>query len=290
MRLRTLPLSFSGIILGSLIALSKGNWDSGIFLYACLTTLFLQILANFANDYGDGVKGADNDQRIGPKRAVQAGYISQTAMKRAVILFSFLSFASALILIDRSFGADHPVTTVFFIVLIFACVYAAVKYTVGGNAYGYKGYGDISVFSFFGLISVQGTYFLYTHSLDLGVLLLGVAVGLLSVAVLNLNNMRDIESDRESGKYTLVVKIGLKKAKLYHFLLILLPFVSGSVFVFMNYKKFYQWSFLILLIPMLTHLKNVVAVTDCKNFDPELKKVALVTLAYSFFIGLGKLA
>lgn len=288
-RLRTLPLSFSGIILGSLIALYKGYWDSEIFLYACVTTSFLQILANFSNDYGDNVKGVDNDQRIGPKRAVQAGYISRAAMKRAVILFSFLSFTLALILIGQSFGADYPITTVFFIILISACVYAAVKYTIGGNAYGYKGYGDVSVFFFFGLISVQCTYFLYTHFLDFGVLLLSVAVGLLSVAVLNLNNMRDIEGDRKSGKYTLVVKIGLKKAKLYHVLLILLPFVSGSVFVLMDYKKFYQWSFLLLLIPMLAHLKKVIAVTDCKDFDPELKKVALTTLAYALLMGLGQL-
>lgn len=288
-RLRTLPLSLAGITLGFLIAFSRKYYDLWIFLWACVTTLLLQILANFTNDYGDGVKGVDNDWRIGPKRAVQAGYISQTAMRRAVVLFSLLSFISALILIRWSFDKDHLSLAIFFVVLTFACIYAAIRYTVGNKAYGYKGCGDIYVLFFFGLVSVEGTYFLYTYSLDIGVLLLGFAIGFLSMAVLNLNNMRDIESDRKSGKHTLVVRIGLKKAKLYHLLLILLPFVLGAVFVLQNYKKLYQWSFLFLLIPAFLHLRRVFTLTDHKDFDPELKKMTLTALAYALLMGLGQL-
>ncbi|XOD69084.1 MAG: 1,4-dihydroxy-2-naphthoate octaprenyltransferase [Flavobacteriales bacterium AspAUS03] len=286
-RPRTLPLSFSGIILGSLIAFARNYGDLSIFLWACLTTLFLQVLANFANDYGDGVKGTDNDLCIGPKRAVQAGYISQSAMRGAVILFALLSFVSALVLICQSFSRNHLLVSVFFLMLIAICIYAAIRYTVGTDAYGYKGWGDVSVFIFFGLVSVQGTYFLYVYSLDLGVLLLGLAIGLLSMAVLNLNNMRDIESDRQSGKYTLVVRIGLEKAKLYHIFLVLLPFALGGIFVLLDYKNLLQWSFFVLLPPIFSHLKRTIAVIDRRDFDPELKKVSLTTLAYALLMGLG---
>ncbi|XCI75717.1 MAG: 1,4-dihydroxy-2-naphthoate octaprenyltransferase [Flavobacteriales bacterium] len=287
-RLRTLPLSLSGIVLSSLIASAKGYGDFSIFLWTCLTALFLQILANFANDYGDGVKGTDNDQRIGPKRAVQTGYISQSDMRRAVILFALLSFVSVLVLIGQSFGRDHLLVSAFFLILMAICIYAAIGYTVGTDAYGYKGWGDVSVLIFFGLVSVQGTYFLYIHSLDLGVLLLGLAIGLLSMAVLNLNNMRDVESDRQSGKHTLVVRIDLEKAKLYHILLVLLPFALGGIFVLLDYKKFIQWSFLILLIPVFFHLKRTIAVIDRRDFDPELKNMTLTTLAYALLMGLGQ--
>ena len=206
-RLRTLPLSVSGIITGSAVALREKpeafRWD--IFLLALLTTVLFQILSNFANDYGDGVKGTDNEHRIGPARALQSGAITRQQMKRVVLITAALSILSAIALIIAAFGSENLLYTLVFFVLGLLCVAAAIKYTVGRSAYGYRGLGDVFVFVFFGLVSVVGSQFLYTQQIDKAVWLPAIAIGLLSVAVLNLNNMRDYENDRRSGKHTLVV-------------------------------------------------------------------------------------
>lgn len=288
-RLRTLPLSLSGIFISTLIAYSRGHKHTLVFIMACSTTLLLQILANFANDYGDGIKGTDNRFRIGPKRAVQSGRISPFSMKMALFFFGALSFLSAMFLIYFSFKTYLAPASIFFILAMLFCLFAAIKYTIGKKAYGYKGQGDLYVFLFFGLMSVQGSYFLYTHQFAWDVLLLSSAIGFLSVAVLNLNNMRDIYSDHKSAKYTFVVRIGLDRAKIYHLFLVSLPFLLGSFFVVLNcHKPLYRWTFLILIIPIFFHVKKVFSIKDLKKFDPELKKIALITLLYALIIGLGQ--
>lgn len=288
-RLRTLPLSLSGIVLSALIAHSRGYNAGLVFIIASLTTLSLQILANFANDYGDGIKGTDNTFRIGPERTVQSGRISPRSMKKALYLLATLCFFLGMLLIYLSFKTYRAPAPRIFIFVIFTCLYAAIKYTVGQDAYGYKGRGDLYVFLFFGLIAVQGSYFLYTHRFEWDVLLLAAAMGLLSMAVLNLNNMRDIHSDYNSGKYTFVVQIGLDKAKVYHIFLVLFPFVLGSLFVKLNqHQMIYRWAFLVLLIPIFFHLKKIFSINDLKKLDPELKKIALITLLYALIIGLGQ--
>lgn len=285
-RLHTLPLSISGIILSTLIAFSRGYWNILIFLYSCITSLILQILANYSNDYGDYIKGTDNNQRIGPKRTLQMGYISILLMKKAIILFSFLSFILSIILILESFDIKDIIVIFFFIILTFFGIYSAVAYTVGKNNYGYKGYADIFVFFFFGLVSLQCTYFLYTYSFDIGILILSMSIGCFSVAVLHLNNMRDIKNDKKNNKYTLAVKIGLKKSKLYYIFLILFPFFSGSIFVLINYKNFYQWLFLTLLIPIYIHLIKIITINNYEDFNLELKKIVFLNLFYTLLIGL----
>ena len=219
-RLRTLPLSLSGIIVGSFIAASNGFFDPVICALALCTTIGFQIISNFANDYGDGVKGTDNEDRVGPERALQSGEISPEAMKNAIILTGIISIALALWLIFVAFGTDYVYNSNIIIVLGISCIAAAIKYTVGDHSYGYSGYGDLFVFLFFGLLSVCGTYFLYSKSLDLTIFLPAFSIGLLSVGVLNLNNMRDQESDAKSGKNTIVVKIGNEFARYYHFYLL----------------------------------------------------------------------
>src|SRR5690606_37028863 len=231
-RLRTLPLSISGIILGSLIALAEGFWDWRIFTLAFLTTLFLQVLSNYANDYGDGIRGTDAE-RIGEKRAVASGEITAKQMKNAVILFSFLSAITAFLLIFISFGDDF-LWALLFIFLTFACVWAAIRYTVGKSAYGYAGMGDIFVFIFFGIISVWGTYTLYQHeTFHASIFIPAAAIGLLSTAVLNLNNLRDIETDRKAGKLTLPLRMGFENGKIYQSVLVLLPFMLASIYLFL---------------------------------------------------------
>lgn len=287
-RLRTLPLSLSGVLLGFLLALGKGIFDPRILVLSILSTLSLQILANFANDYGDGIKGVDKD-RIGPKRAIASGMISVNSMKKAIVLFSISSFLFAFFLISISFDKLNIYFFIFSL-LIIACIYAAINYAIGIKAYGYKAAGgDISVFLFFGWISVMGSYFLYTHYFDTRILLPASALGLLSVAVLNLNNMRDIENDKKSGKNTLVVKIGLSKAKIYHSFLILMPFLLSFLFVIFSYRSMFQYLFLILLLPCVSHLREIYPITDLKKFDKELKKIALLTFFYAILIGTSEL-
>ena len=202
--------------MGSAYAYHQGFYDYRILGLALLTTLGLQILSNYANDYGDGVKGTDVN-RIGEKRMVAAGVITAYQMKKAVIITAIITLALALTLIYVAFGKENFALSLIFILLGIGSIGAAIKYTVGSNAYGYNGLGDLFVFVFFGLVSVIGSNFLYTHFLDWKLFLPASAIGLLSVAVLNLNNLRDIENDRIAGKRTLVVKMGLEKAKIYHF-------------------------------------------------------------------------
>lgn len=287
-RLRTLPLSISGIILGSLMALSDGHWNSFIFGFAFLTTLFLQILSNYANDYGDGIRGTDAE-RIGEQRAVAAGLITAAQMKKAVILFSFLSALSAIVLIVISFGTEKLQWVFLFLGLTVACVWAAIKYTVGKNAYGYAGMGDVFVFLFFGWISVGGSYTLYQHeNVDFLILLPASAIGLLSTAVLNLNNMRDISTDAKAGKHTLPLRMGLKRAKIFQSILLLLPFILTLIYLVQIQKtEWFHFLFLILLVPTIGLLKTIFSIQEPRLFDKELKKVALLTLAFSLLLGFG---
>ena len=280
LRLRTLPLSLSGIVLGTAVAYYNGFWDSTIFILAVLTTVLFQIVSNLANDLGDGVKGTDNEQRIGPERAVQSGVISKNEMKTAVVLTSILSLISAGLLIY--FGAKGMPKSIvwFYIGLAFLCVLAAITYTVGKKAYGYHGMGDIMVFIFFGIVSVLGVYSLYSKSFLYDNILLAISVGLLSTAVLNLNNMRDYANDEKSGKNTIVVKMGPTKAKLYHALLILVALTTMAQFI----SKINRPILFLAMLPgiyLIYHLRKVMYTTDSSDFDPELKKVALSTFAFS---------
>lgn len=279
-RLRTLPLSLSGIIVGSAYAYHQGFYDYRILGLALLTTLGLQILSNYANDYGDGIKGTDAN-RIGEKRMVAAGVITASQMKKAVVITAIITLALALTLIYVAFGKENFALSLIFILLGIGSIGAAIKYTVGSNAYGYNGLGDLFVFVFFGLVSVIGSNFLYTHFLDWKLVLPASAIGMLSVAVLNLNNMRDIENDRAAGKRTLVVKMGLENAKKYHNLLIITPFILFFVFSILNGHRLILNYFV--LIFLLTHLKTVKKATSYEEFDPELKKVALSTFILSLF-------
>ena len=282
-RLRTLPLSISGIIVGSGYAYYQNEFDWIIFVLALCTTLGLQILSNYANDYGDGVKGTDVN-RIGEKRLVAAGVVSASQMKKAVISTTIITFILALALIYVAFGKENFGLSLIFILLGIGSIGAAIKYTVGSNAYGYSGFGDVFVFIFFGLVSVIGSNFLFTHFIDWTLFFPAIAIGLLSVAVLNLNNMRDIENDKIAGKNTLVVKMGLEKAKKYHYTLISIAMVLFVFFSGMISIKMYMYLPIILVLAM--HLKTVKKSKKYEDFDPELKKVALSTFALSLLFWL----
>ena len=286
-RLRTLPLSVSGILVGGSYAFYKGFENNLLFILAILTTLSLQILSNFANDYGDGIKGTDNENRIGPKRAVQSGAISKNAMKKGIFITVLVTLALAISLIYVSFGYENLGYSLLFLGLGIAAIVAALKYTIGNSAYGYRGLGDVFVFVFFGLVSVLGSNFLFTKTSYFWLLVPAVAIGLLIVAVLNLNNMRDIENDKNSNKNTIVVKMGFEKAKNYHFFLItaalLLLYIFGLSLTLRNV--------VLILVGyiMVKHLKFVKEVTQPQTLDPELKKVALFTFLMSIILSISML-
>jgi len=286
-RLRTLPLALSSAILGSFLAYAQGSFRWQVLALATLTTLFLQILSNLANDYGDAMHGTDSEKRIGPLRLTQSGLVTKKQMKHMILLFVFLSLTSGLLLIFTGLYHIGWKTILFFIMLGLSAIYAAIKYTLGKNPYGYVGFGDLFVFIYFGIVGVAGTYYLHINSFDPLVLLPASAIGMLSSGVLNLNNMRDIENDARSGKRTLVVHLGSKTAKIYHLLLITLSLTFSMIYAILMFDSVYQFLFL-LTCPMFAW--NIIVVmknTDPRELNLELKKLALSTFAFSVMFGIG---
>ena len=283
-RLRTLPLAFSSILMGTFLASRVGGFDLITLLLTLLTTLFLQVLSNLANDYGDADSGVDSDQRVGPARTVQSGVISKSQMKQALYVFAVLSLVSGLLLLFYVFP-DQGYTLLIFLSIGLGAIWAAIKYTVGANPYGYAGFGDVFVLLFFGFVGVMGTYYLYTHTFDAIVLLPAFSTGLLAVGVLNVNNIRDIESDEKAGKRSIPVRIGKEKAAVYHFLL--LSNALAAALVFGLSIDLPVWGFFFLLITPLL-LINAKAVNQLQGMqlDPYLKQLAVTSLLFSVLFGL----
>ncbi len=300
-RLRTLPLSFSNILLGSSFAFlfqqTKisdvhifGRYSWSILVLTLVTTLLLQILSNLANDYGDAKKGADNEGRIGPERAIQSGAISPKAMLRAIIITSVLTLISGTLLLLTAFENEVNFIFISFFLLGIASIAAAIKYTVGKKAYGYSGLGDVFVFLFFGIVGVAGTFYLHTHFINWAIFLPAIAMGCFSTAVLNLNNMRDRENDQKVGKNTLAVKLGFKKSKLYHYFLFIVAYVSFPIpllFSSIEWPIRFIPTLLITVIHFI-HIRKVISIQSPKDFDTELKKIALSAFLFSllFFLTL----
>tara|TARA_R110001592_G_scaffold8511_5_gene46434 strand:+ start:5510 stop:6439 length:930 start_codon:yes stop_codon:yes gene_type:complete len=298
-RLRTLPLSVSGVIVGSIfgnewlqnktaINDSSSILVSSIFWLAILTTIGFQVLSNFANDYGDGIKGSDKN-RTGEARMVSSGAITPKQMKSAMIITTIITLIIALVLIYVAFGSANFGYSILFFGLGIASIAAAIKYTVGNSAYGYSGFGDVFVFIFFGLLSVVGSYFLYTKYINFEIFLPAISIGMLSTAVLNLNNLRDQTEDKKNNKKTLVVKLGKEKAKKYHYFLILGALVVALIYVFLDFTSVYQLVFLVAFIPLIKNMKTVAQNIIPAELDSELKKVALSTFLFAILFGIGQI-
>ncbi|AZA57432.1 1,4-dihydroxy-2-naphthoate octaprenyltransferase [Chryseobacterium shandongense] len=296
-RLRTLPLSLSGIIMGAFIAKWRlygegGSWDWRIFALALLVTLLYQVLSNYANDYGDGVKGTDAKRVTEAEaRAVASGKITAKQMKNAVIVLSILSFAATVALLYVAFIPDYMYEFYIFIGLGVASILAAIGYTVGKKPYGYMGLGDIFVFIFFGLVSVCGSYFLFTKSFSWDMLLPGTAIGMMSMAVLNLNNMRDIESDKLSGKNSFALRIGFKNAMIYEMILLQLPLILILMFLavngFFQTQNYYVFMVMILMLPLMKIRRQIMAVKNPRELDPFLKQVGIMTFMMAVLTAVG---
>lgn len=301
-RLRTLPLSVSGVIVGSAFGNSafvtpydfnypfagfatKPLWESLIFWLAILVTIGFQVLSNFANDYGDGIKGTDA-KRQGEMRMVSSGIISPKQMKVGMFITGAITFFLATILIFKAFGNESFILSFVFFNLAIASIIAAVKYTVGKSAYGYSGLGDVFVFLFFGFLSVLGSYFLFTKTLQWELLLPATAIGCFSTAVLNLNNLRDIDNDAEVGKRTLVVKMGFENAKKYHAFLLFFGMLCAISYSFLNYWDGLQFIYVLAFIPFILNIKKVYKNIEPRLLDSELKKVALSTFLFAILFAI----
>ena len=284
-RLRTLPLAISSIAMGGFLAAGVQSFQWDIFLLCISTTILLQILSNLANDYGDSVHGADSTDRKGPLRAVQSGRISRSQMKIAVIIFVVLCLISGTMLLIIAFGINWQ-AILFFFGLGLLSILAAVAYTVGKKPYGYLGLGDFSVLIFFGLVGVLGSYYLFTQSVSWHQLLPALSCGFFSIGVLNVNNIRDIDSDRKAGKFSIPVRIGRSNAIKYHWFLIFAGIFPAIVYNVLTATSWWQWLF-ILSIPLF--IKNGLAVSKepSELLDPYLKQMALSTLIFVLLFAVG---
>ncbi len=287
MRLRTLPLSVSGIIIGACFGYYDGAFDWLVFIIAIALTIGFQILSNLSNDYGDGIKGTDNENRVGPERALQSGQISKEEMLDAIRKNILIVIALTVGLVFAAFGTKYFLYGLLFLTLGGLSIYSALTYTIGDSAYGYRGLGDLFVFIFFGLVSVIGSYFLFTKQLEHFIVLPAISVGLLSVGVLNLNNMRDIQSDKLSNKITLAVKFGHKKSKRYHITLIISTIIISFVFSILYYTSPWNLLFYITYIPLILHIKKIWTAKEPNDFDSQLKILALTTFMFSLLLGVG---
>lgn len=286
-RPRTLPLSLSTIWAGSFLAVFYNTHNWAITGLATLTTVFLQVLSNLANDYGDFSHGTDNASRVGPARSVQSGEISPQNMKKAIAVFSLLSLGSGIALLAAASGHLPLKTGLTFFVLGILCIAAAIKYTAGKNPYGYSGFGDLAVFIFFGLVGTGGSFYLHAGFSPLPIWTIAASFGFLSTGVLNLNNLRDLIPDQQHGKKTMAVMLGEKRARIYHLLLIVLAMAGMLYFALGHFLLWQQWLFLLAFPLFVYHLVAFSKAKSPSELDPLLKQLALSTLALSLLFGTG---
>ncbi len=287
-RPRTLPLALACIIMGTGLALADGLADWIVALFSVITAILLQILSNLANDYGDSMHGADHVERKGPRRAVQSGLVTAAAMRRAIVVTVVLAVLSGVALLWFAFGRQAFSSTIFFILLGAAAIGAAITYTAGKMPYGYAGLGDIAVLAFFGWVGVLGSYYVQTSRFSWPLLLPATACGLLAVAVLNVNNIRDIDSDRLAGKNSVPVRLGLRNAKIYHWLLLASATLFAVLYCLLNSASLWQYLFL-LAVPLL--VRNGLAISSAEELpalNPWLKQMSLAALTFVILFSIGQ--
>ncbi len=287
LRLRTLPLAFASIVMGSALASLQGVFHPLTALLALLTAGLLQILSNLANDYGDAEKGSDTPDRIGPLRGMQKGLITAPQMKQAIMLTVVLTVLSGIALI--AVACQKPSDVLGFLILGLLSIGAAITYTVGTRPYGYMGLGDISVLIFFGWISVAGTFYLQAGHFDWVVMLPATATGLLATAVLNINNLRDIDTDSANGKNTLAVRLGPQNARRYHAVIISAAVICLALFALLYLHSWSGWLF-VLAIPMLVkHVSQVMRELNPEGIRPLLENMVKAALLTNVLFAVGLL-
>jgi 1,4-dihydroxy-2-naphthoate octaprenyltransferase len=286
-RPRTLPLALSGIIMGCGLAWYFGSIHILVSTLAIITATLIQIFSNFANDYGDSQRGTDNQFRIGPTRTLQSGEISKKEMINGMFVVGGLSFIFGIGLVYLGTWHHSKIIFLSFIGFGILSLLAAYFYTAGKKSYGYIGLGDLFVFLFFGLLPVAGVFYLNTNFLPSSIFLPAISIGFFSTGVLNLNNMRDIKNDRNSGKITLPVRMGQKKSRIYHILLILGGWIAALLYVTNQHKSLWQWLFILVLPFFINDLRQITQIKNDKELDPFLKRLALSTLAFTLLFCAG---
>lgn len=285
LRPKTLPLAFAAIVVGTVLAWWQGYFDPLVAALALITAGLLQILSNLANDYGDAIKGSDKPDRIGPLRGMQKGAISLEQMKHALVVVIVLSCVSGLGLVSAA--TQTMADFVGFLALGGLSIIAAITYTVGKRPYGYQGLGDISVLTFFGWISVMGSWYLQAHTLIPAIFLPATACGLLATAVLNINNLRDIDSDRENGKHTLVVRLGPVNARRYHAGLLAGALLCFALFNLISLHSLWGWLFLLAAPLLFKQARYVLRERDPRAMPPMLERTVKGALLTNLLFVLG---
>ncbi|KGQ28685.1 1,4-dihydroxy-2-naphthoate polyprenyltransferase [Gallibacterium anatis] len=284
-RPKTLPLAIASIVTGSALAYYYHQFNGTIALLALITATLLQIVSNFANDYGDHIKGSDTEERIGPLRGIQQGAITFSQLRLGLILVTLASMISGAALIAVACQTWNDVLA--FIVLGILAIIASITYTVGKKPYGYMGLGDVSVFIFFGLLGVCGTFYLQSHLLNWAMVLPAMMSGLLAVAVLNINNLRDIEQDKKSGKNTLIVRIGAVAGRYYHISLLILATLFALLFALYHFQHWYSFIFILVLPLLAKHAVFVMNHRDALQLRPMLAQMAKLALLFNIIFSLG---
>ncbi len=285
LRPKTLPLAFSAIVVGTALAWWQGYFDPLVALMALVTAGLLQILSNLANDYGDAVKGSDKPDRIGPLRGMQKGAITLAQMKRALIITIALSCISGLVLV--ALACQNMADFIGFLVLGCLSIIAAITYTMGNRPYGYIGLGDVSVLIFFGWLSVMGSWYLQAHTLIPAIILPATACGLLATAVLNINNLRDIDSDRQNGKNTLVVRLGPVNARRYHVCLLMGALACLALFNLISLRSPWGWLFILAAPLLVRQARYVMRERDPLAMRPMLERTVKGALLVNLLFVIG---
>ena len=285
MRLRTLPLSTAGIVLGIMLACAEHCVPWYVILLTILTTVSLQILSNMSNELGDWLSGVDGNGREGPKYGIEGGGLSEDDMRSCIRITMLVCMILGLAMIRASFGTILRIESECLVVLGAAAIWAAMHYTLGKKPYGYRGLGDVFVFIFFGLVPVAGGFFVCSHQMDLSTLLPGAAVGLFSVGVLNVNNMRDMKSDAGT-RITVPLKLGERRAKIYHTILICGGWCLMLLYTILVTKGWQPYLYMLTLPLYIKHLIGIWKRSG-RELDPMLPMLVISTLIFALLAGTG---
>ena len=287
MRLRTLPLSMAGVLLGILLAVADWKVDTWTAVLIVITTVCLQILSNLSNELGDVLNGTDTAERVGPQYGLNSGALSIAEMKVLIGLFVGLCIVFGTMMTWRAFGTLWDMTPILVLMLGAAAIMGAMKYTLGHNPYGYRAKGDFYVFLFFGLVSVLGAYFVCTQGVGLHwkLLLPAAGVGCFSVGVLNVNNIRDMKTDAVN-RVTIAIKLGMHRARIYQTVLIVLGWVCMAVYCLLCWPSVWHWMWVVTLPLYVKHLTGVWTRED-RALDSMLPLLVMSTFALCLLMGLG---
>ena len=287
MRLRTLPLSVAGVLLGILLAVADWKVDLLTAILVVITTVCLQILSNLSNELGDVLHGTDTEERQGPQYGLNSGAMTVADMKRLIGLFVVLCMVSGAAMTWRAFGTLLDMTPILVLMLGAAAIIGAMKYTLGHNPYGYNAKGDFYVFLFFGLVSVMGAYFVCTKGLGLHwkLLLPAAGVGCFSVGVLNVNNIRDMKTDA-ANRVTIAIKLGAHRARVYQTILICTGWACMIAYCLLCWPSWWHWVWVITLPLYIKHLHMVWTRTD-RALDPALPLLVMSTFGLCLLMGIG---